>query len=200
MLRRGIRRVMGPGERLTAPIAGEPWVVLVVSGVVRLYMSTGDGLEPSLVYGGPGSLLGSQLEPGGQPVVVGLQTVTASELVLLNAPQIERLAHADLRLAIALLDDARGTLCDIVQLCVVRASSTLAQRLAREIMLLDSLQPGALVGVTEQQLADGVGSIRESVARTIADFRRNELVATTRHGLLVLNRLRLADLASVSPR
>ena len=41
--------------------------------------------------------------------------------------------------------------------------------------------------VTEQQLADSVGSIRESVSRAMGDFRRHGWVATTRYGLIPLD-------------
>jgi CRP-like cAMP-binding protein len=69
-----------------------------------------------------------------------------------------------------------------------RSATNLKQRLAREIMLLSDLQPeDKLVSVTEQQLADGVGSIRESIGRTIGDLRREGSIATTRHGLFVLD-------------
>jgi hypothetical protein len=53
------------------------------------------------------------------------------------------------------------------------------------------------VPVTEQQLADGIGSIRESVGRTIGDLRRDGSVATTRHGLLILDKERLRRVGHV---
>ena len=53
------------------------------------------------------------------------------------------------------------------------------------------------VPVTEQQLADGVGSIRESIGRSIGDLRRDGSIATTRHGLLILDKDRLRNLGSV---
>ena len=78
-----------------------------------------------------------------------------------------------------------------------RASFSLPQRLAREILLLADLQPDeVLVPVTEQQLADGVGSIRESIGRTIGEFRRNAWLATTRHGVIVLDAQSLRHLSA----
>ena len=51
----------------------------------------------------------------------------------------------------------------------------------------DPLADYSLVPVTEQQLADGLGSIRESVARAIGTFRDRGLVATTRFGVVPLD-------------
>ena len=57
LLATAIRRDLAPGERLPASIAGDPWAVLVVAGVVRLYLGT-EGLGPTVLYRTHGSLLG----------------------------------------------------------------------------------------------------------------------------------------------
>jgi CRP-like cAMP-binding protein len=81
-----------------------------------------------------------------------------------------------------------GLLHDVTRLYAARSSLNLSQRLAREVCTLQDLLPRQVVlPVTEQQLAEGVGSIRESVGRSIAEFRRLGWLATTNHGPIVLN-------------
>jgi CRP-like cAMP-binding protein len=77
----------------------------------------------------------------------------------------------------------------VTRLYAARSSLNLSQRLAREICILQDLLPRQLVlPITEQQLAEGVGSIRESVGRSIAEFRRSGWIATTNHGPILLDR------------
>jgi CRP/FNR family transcriptional regulator, cyclic AMP receptor protein len=188
VLGEGTRRILAPGERLTAMLTQESWVVLVVSGILRLYV-TMDGLEPTLVYGSAGTLLGTHAMVAPKPLLVGLQAVTPSVLMQLRARQVERLAGSSSAFARAVSNEEHQQLHEVVRSFAARSSASLKQRLAREIVLLSDLQPDdAVVAVTEQQLADGVGSIRESVARTIADLRREGWIVTTRHGLIVLDK------------
>ena len=105
-----------------------------------------------------------------------------------------------MRLVVVLVADevALDLLHEVVRLYAVRASGSLSQRLARELLLLADLhRDPLLVPVTEQQLADGIGSIRESVARALAELRRRAWVATTRHGLLILDEPSLRSFAAM---
>jgi CRP/FNR family transcriptional regulator len=185
------RRTLAPGERLGAPLTQESWVVLVVSGILRLYV-TMDGVEPTIVYGSPGTLLGTHAMVAPEPLLVGLQAITPSVLMHLRAHQIEKLAGSSAAFARAVSNEAQLQLHEVVRAITARSTASLKQRLAREIMLLSDLQPNdQVVAVTEQQLADGVGSIRESIGRTIGDLRREGLIVTTRHGLIVLDKATL---------
>ena len=94
--------------------------------------------------------------------------------------------------------DVQLHLREVVRSFAAHAAGNLRQRLAREIMLLADLEADdEFVSVTEQQLADGVGSIRESIGRSIGDLRRDGSIATTRHGLLILDKERLRTAGSL---
>jgi CRP/FNR family cyclic AMP-dependent transcriptional regulator len=112
-----------------------------------------------------------------------------STILQLDARVIDRLARTHAGFAQGLLEEGWQQLNDVVQSYASRSLATLSQRLAREILLLDDLQlHDTMVPVTEQQLADGVGSMRESVARAVAGLRREGWVATTRYGIILLDR------------
>lgn len=195
LLGTAFRRDLAPGERLPESVAGNPWAVLVVSGVVRLYLGA-EGLEPTVLYRTHGSLLGSHWAPPGEMFAMGLQSVTPSTILQLSALRLNGLVESDAAVARAVLTEGQEVLQDLLVAFASRSAASLPQRLAREILLLSDLQPDdAFVPVTEQQLADGVGSIRESIGRTIADLRRQGWLATTRHGVIVLDRESLRTLA-----
>ena len=191
LVRSGIRRKLGSGERLTTSLTDDAWVVLVTAGITRLYVAM-DGYEPTLTYGNSGSLFGTHAMVPSDALLVGLQAVTPSVVLQLSASRVQDLATSNAAFARALSRDVQFQLGGVVRSFVARAAGTLRQRLAREIMAISDLHPDdELVPVTEQQLADGIGCIRESIGRSIGDLRRDGSIATTRHGVLVLDRGRL---------
>jgi CRP-like cAMP-binding protein len=199
LIRAGRRYELAPGERLPESLVGDDWAVLVISGLVRVHL-VADTIEPTLVYGKPGSLLGTHWLSGDDSLPVGLQSVTSASLLRLDVRRFEALAASDPRLIGVLAEEGRRLVQEMARLYALRSCGNLPQRLAREILLLASLHgEPTLVPATEQQLADGVGSIRESVARALADFRRHAWLATTRYGLLLLDPKALHRLADLNP-
>jgi CRP/FNR family transcriptional regulator len=196
-LRGHTRRVLAPGERIAEGISGEPWAVVVVAGIVRAYMSV-ETSEPTLQYGSEGALLGTRWVGTDADVALGLQAVTPSIVLQLDAQRIDQLLLADQAFGLAALAESHSLARDLALSYVSAVATKLPERLAREIVVLAQLQPGEpYLAVTEQQLADGVGTIRESVGRTIADFRRRSWLATTRYGIIVLNEPALRRLAKL---
>jgi CRP-like cAMP-binding protein len=197
LFRSGIRRKLGSGERLAMSLTDEAWLVLVTAGIMRLYVAM-DGYEPTLAYGNSGSLFGTHAMVPSDALLVGLQSVTPSVVLLLSARRVQELAKSNAAFARALSGDVQLQLREVVRSFAAHAAGNLRQRLAREIVVLSDLNPDdELVPVTEQQLADGVGSIRESIGRSIGDLRRDGSIATTRHGVLVLDKERLHRAASM---
>ena len=197
LFRSGIRRKLRSGERLAKSLTDDAWVVLVTAGVMRLYVAM-DGYEPTLAYGNAGSLFGTHAMVPSDAYLVGLQSVTPSVVLQLSARRVQELAKSNAAFARALSEDVQIHLREVVRSFAAHAAGNLRQRLAREITLLSDLEADdEFVPVTEQQLADGVGSIRESIGRSIGDLRRDGSIATTRHGLLILDKGRLRIVGSV---
>ena len=197
LFRSGIRRKLGPGERLATSLTDDAWVVLVTAGVVRLYVAM-DGDEPTLAYGNAGSLFGTHAMVPSASLLIGLQAMTPSVVLQLRAQRVAELAKSNAAFARALSEDVQIHLREVVRSFAAHAAGNLRQRLAREITRLSDLEADdEFVSVTEQQLADGVGSIRESIGRSVGELRRDGSIATTRHGLLILDKERLRAVGSV---
>ena len=197
LFRSGIRRKLGSGERLAKSLTDDSWVLLVTAGIVRLYVAM-DGYEPTLAYGNAGSLFGTHAMIPSETVLVGLQSVTPSVVLQLSARHVKALAKSNAAFARALSEDVQIHLREVVRSFAAHAAGNLRQRLAREITLLSDLGvDDDFVSVTEQQLADGVGSIRESIGRSVGELRRDGSIATTRHGLLILDKDQLRTVGSV---
>jgi CRP/FNR family transcriptional regulator, cyclic AMP receptor protein len=191
LLRSGTRRKLRSGERLAKSLTDDAWVVLVTGGIMRLYLAM-DGSEPTLAYGNFGSLFGTHAVAPADTLLLGLQAVTPGVVLELSARRVAEMAESSPTFLRALSEDMQLQFREVIRSFGDHAAGDLPQRLAREIVVLADLHTDPeLVPVTEQQLADGIGSIRESVARSIGDLRRDGSIATTRHGLLILDKGRL---------
>ena len=191
LLRTGTRRKLRSGERLAKSLTDDAWVVLVTGGIMRLYLAM-DGSEPTLAYGNFGSLFGTHAVAAEETLLLGLQAVTSGVVLELSARQVAEMAQSSPTFLRALSGDVQLQLREVIRSFAAHAAGDLPKRLARQIVVLSDLHTDdELVPVTEQQLADGIGSIRESVARSIADLRRDGSIVTTRHGLLILDKGRL---------
>jgi CRP/FNR family transcriptional regulator len=198
LFRSGTRRVLGSGERFAKSLTDDAWVVLVTAGIMRLYLAL-DGSEPTLAYGNFGSLFGTHAVVPADTLLLGLQAVTPGVVLQLSARRVAEMAESNPTFMRALSGDVQLQLREVVRSFGEHAAGDLRQRLARQIGVLSDLHAhDELVPVTEQQLADGVGSIRESIGRSIGDLRRGGSIATTRHGLLVLDKSRLRESASMA--
>ena len=68
------------------------------------------------------------------------------------------------------------------------AYSTIASRLAALLLELAGDDPRSVVRATHQELADMLGTWRETISKTLQDFRRRGLVASGRRQLTLLDK------------
>ena len=80
------------------------------------------------------------------------------------------------------------------------------QRLARRLIDLASrfgveTERGTLIqaNLTQQELAEMVGTTRETLAHTLGDFRRRGLLDTAHHQVVIRDAERLAEVAGEDP-
>jgi CRP-like cAMP-binding protein len=68
------------------------------------------------------------------------------------------------------------------------AYSTISSRLAAQLLELSGDGSETALSATHQQLADMIGTWRETVSKTLQEFRRKGLVSSRRRGLVLLDR------------
>jgi len=173
-----------------------PRTILVVSGLLRVYMSSPDGRQVTVRYARGHDVLGIAVLVGG-PADVGVQTLARSTLYRLDPAVLTAAARRDGRVAWALAEELNRRLYENLQQTAVNAFGSVRQRVALHVLDLASAQQGpgdALVAhVSQQDLAEAVGSVREVVARVLRDLRLAGLVATGPDGIQVLDPAGLHD-------
>lgn len=168
--------------------AARPQFGLIVSGLLRVYISAVDGRQITLRYARSGDVLGTvAVVAGAAPVSV--QALSDAVLLMLNIRTLEALARADARVAWLIAEDVTRVLFHLERVLAGNAFGTVRQRLIRHLLDLASeaalagQEPSLVARVTQQQLADAIGSVREVVARALRELRAAGLVETVPDGI-----------------
>ncbi len=173
-----------------------PRAALVVSGLLRVYLTSREGRQVTVRYARGADVLGVAVLVGG-PVNVGVQALAPASLFRINAQTLTQAARQDARVAWAIAEELNRRLDDTLQQTAINAFGSVKQRVAAHLLDLASAQQrpvGRLVArVSQQELADAVGSVREVVARALRDFRLAGLVATAPDSVLILDPTRLHE-------
>jgi CRP/FNR family transcriptional regulator len=195
--------LLGLGEIISYPPgttiyreSAYPRTLLVVDGLLRVYMASPEGRQVTVRYARACDVLGVAVLVGG-PADVGVQTLAGSSLFRIDARTLTVAAHRDARVSWALAEELNRRLYETLQQTAINAFGSVRQRVAAHLLDLASAQQrpeGNLVArVSQQELADAVGSVREVVARVLRDFRRDRLLATASDSIHILDPAGLHD-------
>jgi CRP/FNR family transcriptional regulator, cyclic AMP receptor protein len=195
LLASGVRSEQAAGTTIYSQ-GSAPRTLLVVSGLLRVYMSSPDGRQVTVRYARGCDVLGIAVLVGG-PADVGVQTLAESTLYRIDATMLAAAARSDGRVAWALAEELNRRLYENLRQTAVNAFGSVRQRVALHVLDLASAQQdpgGQLVArVSQHELADAVGSVREVVARVLRDLRASGLVATVPEGVHILDPAGLHD-------
>lgn len=194
----GATRVHAPAGSIVREI-GEPgpYLELLVDGYLRVLVVAPDGRSLTVRYVRRGELLGvvSLFTPD-YSLAATVQALVDSHLLRFRASVVIELAERDLRVARSVINELSERVVNFVAEIPGSAFSTVRQRVARHLLDLASEQQhgdGLIARVSQQALADAVGSVREVVVRVLRDLRSEGVIGTSREGVEILIPERLID-------
>lgn len=168
---------------------------LVVSGLVRVYVTVPEGRMMTIRYCRRGALIGAvSLFAPKFLLPAAIQAVTDAELVVLDASVITDAIDRDPLLARALLQELSERVLSFISE-IPNGFVSVRQRVARHLLdLASEQQTGSelVAALGQQELADAVGSVREVVVRVLRDLRAEGLIRTGRQRVVLLDPDRLA--------
>nr|WP_269812976.1 Crp/Fnr family transcriptional regulator [Ornithinimicrobium sediminis] len=176
-----------------------PHLELMVTGVVRVFVTAPDGRTMTVRYCRPGALVGSvSLFSDRFVMPASVQAVVDAELLRMNAAVARRAAAHDVRVANAFLVELSERVVSFVEEIPGSAFATVRERVARHLLDLAAQQdPGRDPGdeievrVTQREVADAVGTVREVVVRVLRELRREGVVRTERDQIVIVDPHRL---------
>ena len=170
-------------------------LAVVMRGLLRVYMHAADGRQVTVRYVRAGDLLGVPALIAG-PAPVFVQAVTSGAAFFFDVAQVKRAALADASLAWALAEESVHRLYDVLEELAGNTFASVRQRVARHLLDLAASRSDAsrtlTAPVNQQDLANSVGSVREVVARVLAELRAEGLVRTSPGRVEILDPVRMS--------
>jgi CRP/FNR family cyclic AMP-dependent transcriptional regulator len=178
-----------------------PHLELMLAGLVRVQVAAADGRTMTVRYARPGALLGvaSLYAQGARRF--GIQALSDSELLAFRPTVVRGWADRDPRVARALLTETSERVMSFVAEFSGQAFANVRQRIARHLLDLasDHQRQGELLApISQQELADAVGTVREVVVRVLRELRDAGTVQTGRGGIVIRDPERLSRIGSSS--
>jgi CRP/FNR family transcriptional regulator len=195
LVERAPRRHLAAGDTLHRAGDDVRHVEMVVRGLVRAYATAPDGRTLTLRYCRTGALMGI-LSLYAEPFVMPATShaLLETDLLAMDPLTLRRMADHDVAVARALLFELSERAAAFAAEIGIAAFGSVRQRVARHLLdLAAEHQRGArlVAAITQQELAEAVGTVREVIVRTLRDLRREGLVQTGRSGIVIADPERL---------
>ena len=189
--------------RTTFRHAGEdsPHLELVLAGLIRVQVSAADGRTMTVRYCRAGALLGVATLYAGVIRPFSIAALSDSELLSLSPMTVRGWADRDSRVARALLAETSERVMYFLAEFSGHAFANVRQRIARHLLDLasDQQHPDELAAsISQQELADAVGSVREVIVRVLRELREEGTVETGRDRIVIRDPERLSGIVSPS--
>ncbi|MDP9407799.1 MAG: Crp/Fnr family transcriptional regulator [Actinomycetota bacterium] len=169
---------------------------IVKAGQVRLYRVSPEGRRLTIAVLGPGALFG-EMDLVGQRMGEGFaEALEPSVLCLMSEQDVRGMLLADPRIATRIIAGLGRRLADVEQRLADSVLKSAHQRVAAVLCRLVGTgpAPGGLFGrrpgevrLTHEQLADLVGTTRETTTKLLGELRDAGLVHLRRGGIVVLD-------------
>ena len=178
----GIHIMVPSGSTLFFEAQPARSVFILCSGHVKLTTSSRDGKTLLVRVARPGDVMGLSAAIAGTPYEVTAQTLDPAQVKSFPRQDflyfIERYIEGSMQAAKMLNKEYRDALSDAIRLAL---SNSISGRVAKLLLAMTSEQddpmPRFNMTLTHEDLANMLGTTRESVTRVLSDMKRKEIIA-----------------------
>ena len=191
------------GQQIMAPDDPPDRIHIIKKGRVRVYRMSPEGKQLTLDIYEKGTILGDMDLLGQDPLPEAYAEALDDGVVCTITPdELKRLIERYPSVGLNIIRHLSGRLQSAERELEAMAYQRVDQRLARKLLDLGqrfgiSTARGTLIQarLTQQELAEMIGTTRETLAHTLGDFRRSGLLEASRHNVVIRDAERLADIA-----
>lgn len=191
---RGVARTYDPGQVLWRQGTLATGVYFVLEGEVKI-IRTGDGREHIIHWGRPGSTLGDVplFTDGGYPATA--VAARRTRCLVADRATLEMAISADPALARLFLANLADRVRFLVDRLDERSRENVKSRLVRYLESRSRQANGAWfrLGLTQVELAEELGTVREVVVRALAELRKSGVLQADRGRYQLLDARRVDD-------
>jgi CRP/FNR family transcriptional regulator len=164
-------------------------VGVMMDGVARTTIQSPQGRTGTVLYHRRGDLLG--VASLFQPMPADVVAVERTTVIWLDGAALARMARCSADLGWQLASALSEWGVHMSEAAEEFAFKSVQGRITKHLLLLASPQTygggPSVAHVTQQELADSIGSVREVVARTLATFERLGILTLSRRKITVLD-------------
>jgi CRP-like cAMP-binding protein len=191
------------GQQLLSPDDPPDRIHIVKKGRVRVYRVTADGKQLTLDIYEKGTILGDMSLLGQDRLPEAYaEAIDDGVICTITPDELRRLIQRYPIVGVNVIQHLSKRLQGAERELEAMAYQRVDQRLARKLLDLGqrfgvSTVRGTLIQarLTQQELAEMIGTTRETLAHTLADFRRRGLLDTQHHQVVIRDAERLAEVA-----
>jgi CRP/FNR family cyclic AMP-dependent transcriptional regulator len=176
-----------PGE------TGEALFILK-SGHVRLYRIAPDGRKLVLATLGSGTAFGDMSVLGQSMIGSFAEATEECTICIMSRVDIEQIILEHPRVAIRMVELLSGRLRDVENRLEQMAFAPVPSRLAQ--LLIDLEHDSEVAGHSHQDLAEMIGTSRETVSRALVEFKATGWVEIDRRCIRIVNREAIEEFAA----
>ncbi len=181
-------RSFQPGETVCRAEDMASALFLVASGRVQLYRTTREGRTYVVATLGQGSMFGEDSLLGVEGPDTHAVALEPCTVWTMPSKQALEISSTDAMFGFGLMQAMGQRVMEAENRLEQMAYSTISSRLAALLIELAAIDPKDVVYATHQELADMLGTWRETVSKTLQDFRRRGWVASGRRQLTLLDK------------
>jgi len=191
------------GQQILSPDDPQDRIHIIKKGRVRVYRMTPDGKQLTLDIHEKGTILGD-MELLGQDRLpeAYAEAIDDGVICTISPDELRKLIERFPLIGVNIIRHLSRRLQAAERELEAMAYQRVDQRLARKLLDLAgrfgvTTERGTLIGarLTQQELAEMIGTTRETLAHTLADFRRRGLLDTAHHQVVIRDAERLTELA-----
>jgi CRP-like cAMP-binding protein len=184
------------GQHVYTPGETSEGLFLLKAGRVRIYRLSIDGKKLVLSTLNPDTFFGDMPLAGQQMYGTFAEAIDDCTICVLGRADLERLIQTRPQVAIRLLEVIGRRLVEAESVIEDFAFKSVRARLATLLLrLADEHETAELSGYTHQDLAEMIGSYRETVTQTLDEFKRRGLIDLGRKQLRIVDRQALQLIA-----
>lgn len=192
--RSGWFRSVGKGEVLFRETDRADAVYIVHSGCINIYLATPDGRELVINEMHPGDCFGELAFITGRRRSTGAMAREASEVIIIAGDVFMEGIKAEPELLRRILETTAQRLRVSSERESALAFLSSQGRIARVLLMLNrQTKADGVVEITQQKLAQHVGLARQTVSRTLGEWREKGWVGTSRGRIMLTNHAALQE-------
>jgi CRP/FNR family cyclic AMP-dependent transcriptional regulator len=171
---------------------------LIREGRVQLYRISPEGKKLVIATLGPGALFGEMTLLGQKMHNAFAEAIDDCRIFVMSRADLERLILNEPSVGRRVLETTGKRLRDAEQRLEDMAFKSIPARLASLLLRLSAEQASdEIVGLTHQDLAETVGTYRETATQVLNDMKADGLIEIGRKRIRILDRARLEALRKV---